>query len=181
MLIRTVRTFILVLLVLLFGCQSPLWESLKQSTEQENQRIAIQQAFESAGLTWQSPTPGESNPRYRCKTRYFEIIFPAEDAGLALHLASQADSIYRMMKAWFGYGLPYDIVSVRIYKRDGEVRFHENMTGGYRGIRLREGTRPSYRIALSFLLFLHHHYGEGLFEIYSSKLSMAPAHLYEFQ
>jgi len=119
-----------------------MWESLKQSTEQESQRVAIHQAFDDAGLTLRSPTPRESDLRYRCKTRYFEIIFPAEDAGLALHLAFQADSIYKMMQAWFGFGLPYDSVLVRTYKRDGEVRFHENMTGGYRGIKLREGTRP---------------------------------------
>jgi hypothetical protein len=142
MLIRTVRTFILVLLVPLFGCQSPLWESLKQSTEQDSQRAAIQQSFDDAGLNLQSPVPGASNPRYRCKTRYFEITFPAEDAGLALHLASQADSIYKMMQAWFGYGLPYDSVLVRTYERDREVRFHDNMTVGYRGIRLRADTRP---------------------------------------
>lgn len=142
MLIRTLRTFILVLLVLLFGCQSPLWESLKQSTEQESQRVAIQQAFDDAGLTLQSPTPRESSPRYWCKTRYFEIIFPAEDAGLARNLASQADSIYKMMRTWFGFGLPYDSVSVGTYKWDSGERVDKNMTWGYRTITLRGGPRP---------------------------------------
>jgi hypothetical protein len=142
MLIRALRTFILFLLVLLFGCQSPLWESFKQSTEQDSQRIAIQQAFDDAGLTLHPPTPGENHSRYRCKTRYFEIIFPPKDAGLALHLASQADFIYKMMKAWFGYGLPYDSIFVRTSKLDGGLRVGENMTWEYRMINLRGGPRP---------------------------------------
>jgi hypothetical protein len=90
---------------------------LKQPTQQRQAQLEeesrIQKAFADSGLLVQTPNWKEKSPRYQCQTQHFEIRFAATNAELALDLASQADSIYERLKAWFQYGLPYR-VTVRI-------------------------------------------------------------------
>jgi hypothetical protein len=112
---------------------------LKESPEQKR---AIQQAFADAGFVLLLPALGESEPRYRCRTRRFEITFLEEHAGIALHLASQADNIYEMVGAWFGLSLPYDRVTVPVIRLDGGVKVTEDMTWRYGFLGLRRGPRP---------------------------------------
>ncbi len=116
-------------------------EYLREPSEQEDQRIAIQQAFADAGFVLQLPVSGESESRYRCGTQHFDITFPEADAGIALHLASQADSIYEMVEAWFGFGLPYDRLTVRIFGLNGGVKVTEDVTWRYCSLNLRSGAR----------------------------------------
>lgn len=138
---RILRISTIGLIVPLFGCQSQLMEYLREPPEQEDQRIAIQQAFANAGFVLRLPVFGESESRYRCRTQHFDITFPEADAGIALHLASQADSIYEMVEAWFGFGLPYDRLTVRVFGLSGGMKVTEDMTWRYGSLNLRSGAR----------------------------------------
>lgn len=96
------------------GCQSPLWETLKQPITQQRQaqleeESRIQKSFSAAGFIVHLPSSANKRPRYICETKYFEIWFAAVDAEHALNLASEADSIYERVKEWFQFGLPYKV------------------------------------------------------------------------
>lgn len=101
----------------MYGCQSPLWEFLKQPVHQKQAQLLeenrIQQLFADAGFAVYPPARQEKSPRYRCQTRYFEITFAATDAAVALDLTMQADATYEAMKRWFQFSLP-SRVKVRI-------------------------------------------------------------------